>query len=194
MLVYSQETMPDVPIARSGLVFARFRKQNVSERERANIVLTLVTMGCLLILMVKREINEKQNYLLLETISRMTKASDLEHIAYRVSDKLAEMNGAAPNSVLDFFSIGEKLNENEREMVAYTCLSCAILDSSDEVMCIAGHICRELKIPEWKMDGLFDKAIQDTGGYRVMGNSKEHLTVKPILDDALLRVKPMRIP
>lgn len=154
-------------------------------------MVTLIVTGCALIFMITRRIHNSQNYMLLENIRHLTNVDDLERIALEVTNKMADMNGHHPHSIIQTFSKGLEVKKKERQHIAYMCICCAVLDRDDRVMHLCGEICRELGIRQGIINDMLHHAIQDTGVNQVMGYSEEHLSVKHILDEALNRTQPV---
>lgn len=145
--------------------------------------------------MVSRRIRDGQNYLLLENVSHLTGEDDLERLALKFTDQLAQLEGKDPYAIIQLFShAGEKLKRREREHVAYICMSCAMQDAETQLVGISGDICRELRIKQRVISSMSNQALEDSGPNMVMGYSPEHKAVKSILDEALARTTPPPAP
>lgn len=165
------------------------------QKDRTNIMITLVTMGCGLMFMVSRRLSDSQNFLLLETIRVLAKVSSLERIALEVTNKLAEMDERDLYSIIEFFGQQSgNLKKNERYQVAYLCLRVGVLDDDTRMMVVCGHIFRELGIKEPVFDDMLEKALGEIRAHNILGYSEEHKDVKPILDEALKRTQPIALP
>lgn len=175
-------------------MFFKSRKAKLSEAEQQDLALTLVSTGCLFILMISRTLREEQNYLILENARQLSGNSDLESLAYKLTDLMAQLDGNDPHSIIQFFQKGRVLPKAERESIAYACLICATLSHHKIAQGVAIDIFRELDISKRKFDPILHEAIQATADYTVMGYSKEHLAVKPILEDALRRTGVPSLP